>query len=697
MVFESGGVHLGAVELLGSRRFDAVAELAAVVLTERDRIARLWAKRLRLELNELEARTRDIREPLSWMIGELGRLLRDRGEEAVRLWPEVIRSHGASRYDLRFEPEDVSRELKALHQVLIRVYVKCRGAIEPDVAELLSEIIGEASAAVHASWARVLRTEEVRLREAAVMESLLEHIDVGIILAEEDGRLSWATPPVTRLVGLPARVFVGANIEAIRSVLAQLNARHFSGEPFHASEMPYFRALKEKQEIRGVTMTIDHHPDGREVILEMTAIPVWEEGTDEIYGVVQTLVDRTETTHKTRELSQAYEQLRRLQGRLLQKTRNQALGQLASGAAHNLNNFLNVMRLRLTLLRREYKPQYLDALDKTVNNVSELVARLQDFSSQRGGEEEVTDVPINRLVQESTDLIRSELERPDAVVSVRMDLEGEPLVRADAASLRELLVNLVMSSRGRMPEGGTMTIRSRSDGEWVELEFEDTGEPYSQDDFIRLFDPLKGRTPAPHLNLLLAMGRNQVQRWGGELWAENIGDGVGTRFHLKLPVAVPQEKPAPRAEAPARPTGRRLQPRRVMVVDDEPDNARMLAEVLREEGYDVGVAHSGHDALELWKSGHFEAALLDGLMPDMSGWAIAREIRQEMPNALLAVVTGADVRGQNRENLALVDAVFRKPVDVGALDDFLAQPEPLPGEEEEAEGQTDEQELPPVH
>ncbi|MGA9524477.1 MAG: response regulator [Myxococcaceae bacterium] len=697
-MFEAVGVHLAAVELLGRHRFDPVDALATVVLDERERIARLWAKRLKLELNELEARTRDIREPLSWMIGELGRLLRDRGEDAVRLWPEVIRSHGASRYDLRFEPEDIAHELKALHQVLIRVYVKSRGAIEPEVAELLSEILGEASAAVQASWARVLRTEEVRLREAAVMESLLEHIDVGILLAEEDGRLSWATPPVTRLIGLPARVFVGAGVEAIRSMLVQLNARHLSGEAFRASDMPYFRALKEKHEIRRVTMAIDHHPDGREMILEMTAIPVREEGTDELYGVVQTLVDRTDTTHKTRQLSEAYEQLRRLQGRLLQKTRNQALGQLASGAAHNLNNFLNVMRLRLTLLRREYKPQYLDALDKTVNSVSELVARLQDFSSNRGGEEEVTDVSFNQIVQESTDLMKSELEKPDAVVEVKKQLEGQPLVRADPASLRELLVNLVLSSRGRMPQGGTMTLRSRSDGSWVELEVEDTGEPYSQDDLTRLFDPLKGPTPAPQLSLLLAMGRNQVQRWGGELWAENVGDGRGARFHLRLPVAVPQEKPPPRPEAPIRPPGRRLTPRRVLVVDDDPDNARMLGQVLHEEGYDVGVAQSGSDALELWKGGHFEAALLDALMPDMSGWAIAREIRSQTPNALLAVVTGGDVRGQNRENLALVDAVFRKPVDVGALDDFLAQPEPLPVEEEEGGEQAErEGQLPPVH
>jgi two-component system, cell cycle sensor histidine kinase and response regulator CckA len=113
--------------------------------------------------------------------------------------------------------------------------------------------------------------------------------------------------------------------------------------------------------------------------------------------------------------------------------------------------------------------------------------------------------------------------------------------------------------------------------------------------------------------------------------------------------------------------------RKVLVVDDDPDNARMMAEVLGEEGYNVHVAPSGDVALKMWDMQRYDAALLDALMPDMSGWEVARELRQRSPQVLLAIVTGMDVRGQNRENLALVDAVFRKPIDVGALDEFLGR------------------------
>lgn len=652
-----------------------IQSLASVINEERERIARLWSKRLIVELNEVEAPSRDLREPLLDLVTELGRLLRDRGEDAVALWAEVVRAHGAARYDLRFEAEDLSRELKVLQQVLLRIYSRRRGRLEPEVAELIAEIIGEADAAAHAAYARILRTEEVRMREAAMMESVLEHIDVGIMLAEDDGRISYATPPVRELLGVPARVLMGANVEALRSILQRLNARHPNGNRFRVSELPLVRALKEKQDIRSVPMIIDRLSDGRQAVLEFSATPVLEEGTNDLYGVVQTFADRTDTTQKAQELAAAYEQLRSLQGRLLQRTRAQALGQLASGAAHNLNNYLNVLRLRMTLLRRGYKPEYLDALDRAVTNIGELVARLQDFANQRS-EEELQQVQLPHVIEDALEMVRPELERREPPVQLDARLEGEALGKVDPSALGELLVNLIMSSAARVPEGGTVKVRSHPVNGWFELTVEQPGVTYSQDDLIRLFDPLKGKTPAPQLSLLLAVGRHQVQHWGGELWAENQPDGGGAAFRLRLPIVQEVEAEEQRARKLEVERRRRPQTRRVLVVDDEPENARMMGEVLTDEGYQVGVATSGEEAIRLWHQGKFDAALLDALLPDVSGWSVAREIRKVTPNALVAVVTGADVRGQNRDNLALVDAVFRKPIDVGELDEFLAQTQP---------------------
>ena len=254
-------------------------------------------------------------------------------------------------------------------------------------------------------------------------------------------------------------------------------------------------------------------------------------------------------------------------------------------------------------------------------------------------------------------------------------------VHVDAGFFRELVVNLLFAARDRMPQGGKLVLTSAPDGHegWLALRIQDAGPPYSVDALAQLFDPLNRASSAPHVSLLLAVARHQVQRWGGELTVENArgvqgADVRGAAFLVRLPRAPEAGKEAQAAQAPRVPIPRRFQlTRKVLVVDDDPDNARMMAEVLGEEGYNVHVAPSGDVALKMWEMQRYDAALLDALMPDMSGWELARELRQRSPQVLLAIVTGMDVRGQNRANLALVDAVFRKPIDVGALDEFLGQ------------------------
>jgi signal transduction histidine kinase/ActR/RegA family two-component response regulator len=424
-------------------------------------------------------------------------------------------------------------------------------------------------------------------------------------------------------------------------------------------------------------MVANRRPNGAETIIEMGAIPVWQdEGGDHLVGVIQTMTDRTETAHKSRELTGAHQELRRLQAKLVQRTRTYALGQLASGAAHALNNFLNVLRLRVTLMRKDFKPAHLDAMDVTVKNIGDLVARLQEFTIDPD-EETLVATDANRLITEAIDEARPDLAQGPGRVDIEVALSAQGEVRVDPTLFREMLFNLVLAARDRMPDGGRLKVSSRTLDDSLEVTIEDTGRSYSPEELTQLFDPLSGKPTAPQLSLLLAVGRAQVIRWGGELTCESRAGERGALFRLRLPLAA-EARLEPRAAPPAAPAmvGRRPERRRrVLVVDDDADNAWMMAEVLGDEGYEVRVAHNGAEALIFWDEQPFDAALLDALMPDMSGWELAAALRKRSPQVLLAMVTGADVRGQNRSTLAQVDAVFRKPVDVGALDDFLTQTE----------------------
>src|SRR5579884_2488026 len=159
---------------------DAIAALAAFLEEDKERVARLWAKRLSGELLEGHLSAGELRPPLSRHVNELARLLRERGQDAVRLWPEHVRAHGASRFLQRFDADDVIRELEILQEILLARYARKRGKLEPEVAGFIAQLCGEAAAAVAASYVRSVRTEEVRFREAGTMESILHHAEVGI-------------------------------------------------------------------------------------------------------------------------------------------------------------------------------------------------------------------------------------------------------------------------------------------------------------------------------------------------------------------------------------------------------------------------------------------------------------------------------------------------------------------------------------
>ena len=319
------------------------------------RIVRLWSKRLILELHESQLTARDLRQPLEGIVSELGRLLEQRGEDAVLLWPEAVRPHGLRRYEQRFEAEDLARELKALQAVILRVYVRRVGHVEPEVAELLAELIGEATAGVQAAFAGALRTEEVRFREAGVMETVLHHVDVGIMLADADGRVSFATPPAGRLMGVPVRMLVGTQTHGqLSQVLSQIDARHPDGKAFRPAEMPLRRVLTERVPVRGVWMEVKRL--GGRATLELSATPLWEVGDrDTIVGAIQTLTDHSDLVETSRALTGASAEVQRLQDQLGSATRGRALGQLAGATAHSLSNALNSLRLRLKLMRGEVR------------------------------------------------------------------------------------------------------------------------------------------------------------------------------------------------------------------------------------------------------------------------------------------------------------------------------------------------------
>jgi signal transduction histidine kinase/CheY-like chemotaxis protein len=381
--------------------------------------------------------------------------------------------------------------------------------------------------------------------------------------------------------------------------------------------------------------------------------------------------DVTERARGERELARAREQ-RAAQERM------RAVGELASGVAHDLNNVLHAMALRIDVLRRdaaaagERRDQALAALARMVEGAAARVSRLQDLAFRRC-DAPASDLDLRGVVDEALEAARPELARAHApgegAVRVELDLPALPRLVGSAGELRDVFVGLLLNARDAMPGGGTVRVSARWDGERVLVTVRDDGPGIAREALPRIFDPFFTTKGRKGTGLGLAIARSVMLRLGGDLRARNDHGAV---FELAFPVS----SCAPRPERPAAvapPGGAR-----VLVVDDDPDVLEAVSLVLEDLGQVVDTAPSGPAALAQLDGGaRYDLVLCDVGMPGMSGWSVAEQVRRRAPGVRLFLITGwAREIGPDDARRGLVDGILPKPLPVDALRALLATAAP---------------------
>jgi CheY-like chemotaxis protein len=231
---------------------------------------------------------------------------------------------------------------------------------------------------------------------------------------------------------------------------------------------------------------------------------------------------------------------------------------------------------------------------------------------------------------------------------------------------------MVFNAIDAMPEGGTLTLSTRTEGESVIIKVVDTGVGMYPEVRSRIFDPFFTTKGKAGLGLGLAVSFGIIRRHGGNIEVESQYS-MGTEFRVTLPVAKiaelgvkqPSEWVAPvLPEIPApvvEPSGEQA-PTRLLVVDDEDFVRDLLREILESENCDVCVAASGSEALSVFGEMEFDGVFTDIGMPGMSGWELAREIRQTDKKIPIAVITGwGEAVASHEQKAAGVDWVVAKP------------------------------------
>jgi signal transduction histidine kinase len=368
-------------------------------------------------------------------------------------------------------------------------------------------------------------------------------------------------------------------------------------------------------------------------------------------------------------LRSAMEDLRTTQTRAAEGETLRAMGRMASGMAHHVNNLLAVISGRTQLLLvRATQPDLrrpLEIIQRATFDAADVVRRVLGFASMQPAPEAGT-VDLNEIVREVVELTRprwrDEAQMRALVVDVGLELGDVPGVAGDAPSLREVVMNIVFNAIDALPKGGTIGIATWSADRWVFCSVTDDG--VGMDDAVRrqALEPFFTTKGPSGTGLGLSVANSIVQRHRGEL-SLRPNEPRGTVVTLRLPQASAGPAtpvPVPTPEGPAL---------RVLVIDDEPLVREALADSLIEDGHAVIQVGSGAEGLaRLAQGADVDVVVTDLGMPEMTGWDVARAVRTRHPGLPVGLITGWAVALQiSDEERRGVDFLIAKPYTTEAL------------------------------
>jgi signal transduction histidine kinase/ActR/RegA family two-component response regulator len=377
------------------------------------------------------------------------------------------------------------------------------------------------------------------------------------------------------------------------------------------------------------------------------------------------------------ELSHHIAEQERMRVQLSQLEKLSALGELASGVAHDFNNTLSGILGRAQLLQRTQDPDKikrgLNIIIKAAEDGAKTVRRIQDFARQRR-DHDFEPVEVDQLLHDVSEITRScwqdRAEANNIHISLELQLYSNATVMGDDSELREVLVNMVFNAVDAMPKGGVLMLSAIERDGHAEISISDTGSGMSPEVRARIFDPFFTTKGKAGMGLGLAVSFGIISRHQGTIEVESAVS-CGTTFRIKIPVA-PAESKARATDAEvlnlisaqtlaAEPS---MQQKHItlLVVDDEVDVRELLRDILESGGYSVVLAEGAREALRLFDAQHFDGVFTDIGMPGMNGWELAHAIRERSQQIPLAVITGwGDAVGSDDQKLAQVDWVVTKP------------------------------------
>jgi PAS domain S-box-containing protein len=564
------------------------------------------------------------------------------------LTPEQISALGAlsravgAQLELRKQGRNITKEKEKAEQ-LLAVAEKARRA-------LLSVLEDEKIAA------QSLRSSEGRFR------SLIENSSDVIIVIDETGRVEYQSPSMQRVLGYEPAELAGKNI---------LNLIH--SDDRNKVEEGMRDVLAGLETPRAVEYRIRHRDGSWRIFQSMG------KRMDGLTGGKKIVVNSRDVTES-----------RQMEEKFLRAQRMEAIGTLASGVAHDLNNILTPMLMVAGLLKETQvdprEREMLTMVERSAQRGASIIGQLLTFS--RGVEGTRTSVQPRHLVKEMINLMQETFPRNIEVVQ---DLPNDLWsVVVDATQFHQVLLNLCVNARDAMPEGGKLTLAARNldltekeiemhsgaaAGPHLLVTVSDTGHGISPSIIGRIFDPFfttKEIGKGTGLGLSTVIGIVKSHRGFVNVYSE---PGRGTAFRVYLPATDSSLAMEPVATASPFMHGNGES---ILIVDDEQHILATLKEVLEKHGYRALVAENGEDAIRVFieHAAIIQVVVTDVMMPVMGGLALINTLRVLKPALGVIATTGLEQAEKKAEFAALgVSTILAKPFSpallLKALDNIL--------------------------
>ena len=349
--------------------------------------------------------------------------------------------------------------------------------------------------------------------------------------------------------------------------------------------------------------------------------------------------------------------LRSSQAQLLQAQKMDAVGRLAGGMAHDINNYLGAIRAQSELVKMKSDPASgvgakMDSIMRVVSKASSLIERLLAFSRPQPIQPSV--ISLNRVVEEEVGTMLRRLIGEDIRLETQLDLELWN-VKIDPSQIEQVIVNLVINAREAMPTGGSVTIVTRNrtfdaasarahglagPADYVALSVSDTGAGISPEIVDHIFDPFfstKDTSKASGLGLTTVYGI--IEQSGGSISVDSR-PGDGTTFEILLPRSKKQADASPETPPVA------VEPvegsATILLVEDNDDLREATTSMIEAFGYQVVSASNAEEALARFEDldEHVDLVITDVVMPGLNGQELADRIRAKRKDTRVLFVSG---------------------------------------------------------